>query len=109
MIAPFMSNQTWAFNPRAPEGHKFTNLGLPLSIYDFAFMTRSRKPALMVVGGEDGFAPPLGVAGLRELLPSSARLRVLNGADHFFTGQLDQVEALIADFLKVWMPEGGGK
>jgi len=53
-----------------------------------------------VVGTEDRFAARDRVESLFEALPEPKRLVFVEGADHFFTGKLDQVDRALTDWLK---------
>ena len=53
-----------------------------------------------MVGTEDQFASRDGVEALVASLPEPKRLVLVEGADHFFTGKLDQVDRALTDWLK---------
>ncbi len=74
-------------------------LGLPLNFYDFEFLADNDRPALFIVGNRDEFCPMEKLDFLERLLPSTSEVRRVEGADHFFASELEQVQALIADFL----------
>jgi alpha/beta superfamily hydrolase len=59
---------------------------------------RFEKPALVISGGLDEFAP---AAVLRETIERRfvrARLEIVDGADHFLTGRLDTLEEKVFEF-----------
>jgi alpha/beta superfamily hydrolase len=69
-------------------------LGFPLSLTpDTPFLAECRKPRLFVQGGEDPFGRDAEIRAVVATLPEPKRLEVLQGADHFFTGRLDELEA----------------
>jgi alpha/beta superfamily hydrolase len=74
-------------------------LGLPLNLYDLEFLTRSSKPALYIVGTRDEFCSQENLDRLERRLPSSASVRRIENADHFFSEQADIVQDLISDFF----------
>jgi uncharacterized protein len=74
-------------------------LGLPLNLYDLEFLTRSRKPALYIVGTGDEFCSQENLDRFERRLPSSATVRRVENADHFFSEQADIVQGLISDFF----------
>ena len=74
-------------------------LGLPLNLYDLEFLTRSPKPALYIVGTRDEFCSQENLDRFEHHLPSSASVRRIENADHFFTEQADIVQNLISDFF----------
>ncbi|MGC0772564.1 MAG: alpha/beta family hydrolase [Candidatus Acidiferrum sp.] len=75
-------------------------LGAPVNNADFSYLSQCEKPKLFVHGGNDQF----GDAGkLREIvgtLPGENKLVVVENADHFFAGKLDQLDAAITDWMK---------
>jgi len=76
-------------------------LGAPVNNADFSYLMRCKKPKLFVQGSNDQF----GDAGkLRELvatLPGENQVVVVEDADHFFAGKLNQVNRAISG----WMTE----
>jgi alpha/beta superfamily hydrolase len=90
-----------------PAVEVMVGLGLPLSHYDFTFLHRNPKPALLIVGARDVFCPEAGLGEFARSLPVTTRLHVIDAADHFFTGRLDRVEALVTGFFGEWKPGGG--
>lgn len=55
---------------------------------------------LVVTGGRDEIAPPDRVAPWMAVWNPGARLAVVDGADHFYSGRLDRLGSILADFLK---------
>ena len=76
-------------------------LGLPVDDSDLTYLRECTKPKLIVQGGYDQFGSRANVEAFFETLPEPKRLVIINGADHFFTGQLDKVAAEI----DVWLEE----
>jgi alpha/beta superfamily hydrolase len=74
----------------------FLGLGLPVAT-PFTLETKPpRVPALFVVGEQDRYGPPTLLA---RFVGDRGKIVVVPGADHFFAGHLDALEAAIADFL----------
>jgi alpha/beta superfamily hydrolase len=78
------------------------SIGTPLDKYDFSFLRNCHKHILFVHGERDEFG---GVERLRKLvetlpLEAGAELHVINGADHFFEGHLDELKQVIRDWMK---------
>ena len=74
-------------------------LGFPITHLDStADLARLHKPRLFVQGSEDEFGPGLAIRSLVSALPEPKRLEVIEGADHFFTGRLDEFQAPIEDW-----------
>jgi hypothetical protein len=74
-------------------------LGLPLNFYDFDFLMENDRPALFIVGTKDEYCATERLDLLERRLPPSSRIRRIEGADHFFKEQLDQVQHLITEFF----------
>ena len=80
---------------------RLISIGTPVGKYDFSFLRACRKPILFVHGDRDEFG---GVAQLRALADSldpeaHARLVVIENADHFFDGRLDELKRVITEFV----------
>lgn len=74
----------------------YLGIGLPVGT-DSAFGVASPSvPALFVVGERDTYGPP---ERLREFVGGSGEIVVVPGADHFFEGHLDELDAAIRTFL----------
>ena len=80
---------------------KLIALGTPVNSSDFSFLRDCRKPKLFVHGEKDEFGAVEKVRALVASLPGENRLVVVNQADHFFVGKLDQVDRAISE----WVPE----
>jgi len=75
-------------------------LGLPLSRYDFSFLKHNHAPTLLLIGQDDEFCPASLMEGLARSLPESTRLQRVEGADHFFTSHLQELEEAVSGFLR---------
>jgi hypothetical protein len=74
-------------------------LGLPLNVYDFDFLMENSKPTLFIVGTKDEFCASERLDRFEQRLPRASSLRRIDGADHFFREDLEQVQVFIAGFL----------
>lgn len=74
-------------------------LGIPVDRSDLTYLRDCAKPKLIVQGGSDQFGTRANVEALFETLPVPKKLVFVEGADHFFTGQLEKVRAAIDDWL----------
>ncbi len=83
-----------------PRIRALVGLGLPLNFYDFDFLVENPKPALFIVGTRDEFCPVDRIERFSRRLPPSSEVHLIEGADHFFARDLDQVQSLITDFLQ---------
>jgi uncharacterized protein len=79
---------------------RLAGLGIPVNDSDFSYLSECAKPKIFVVGTEDRFAARDRVERLVASLPEPKRLVLVEGADHFFTGKLDQLDRAITDWLK---------
>src|SRR5688572_25149007 len=82
-----------------PRIQAMVGLGLPLNSYDFDFLVDNSKPSLFVSGSNDKSCPREKMEGLAGRLPPSSTVRSIEGADHFFTNELEELQLIIADFL----------
>ena len=80
-------------------------LGTPVNSTDFSYLRHCEKPKLFVHGANDQFGKIGKVEALVESLPGENRLVVVAGAEHFFAGKLDQVDAAIRGWLRERHPE----
>jgi len=80
-------------------------LGTPVNSTDFSYLRNCEKPKLFVHGSNDQFGEIGKVQALVESLPGENRLVVVEGAEHFFTGKLDQLDAAIRDWLQERHPD----
>jgi len=76
-------------------------LGIPVNIFDMAFLQACQKPKLIIHGGNDQFGQPQIVVELFAALPEPKRLVIVEGADHFFIGHLTELRAAI----EAWFDE----
>ncbi len=72
-------------------------LGFPITrVGDTSHLGRILSPRLFVQGGNDEFGSGIAVRELVAPLPPSRQLEVIEGADHFFTGRLEELQAIIS-------------
>ncbi len=89
--------QVACFDPRVKV---LVGLGLPLASYDFDFLLDSDKPMRLIVGTKDEFCPRDKMEAFARRLPPQADVHWVDGADHFFTHQIGQVQSLVGTFLQ---------
>ena len=75
-------------------------LGIPVNSTDFSFLQDCPKPKLFVQGAEDQFGARKKVEAVVDRLPGENRLVVVENADHFFAGHIDELNAAISDWLR---------
>ena len=91
-----------------PRVSHLIGLGVPVNSSDFSFLRKSQKPKLFVHGSADRYGAVETVERLVGSLPGENHLVVVKGADHFFSGKLDQLKAAIAAWFEssVFRPRG---
>ncbi len=80
-------------------------LGTPVNSSDFSYLRNCDKPKLFVHGANDEHGDVEKLEQLVESLPGENRLVVVAGAEHFFAGKLDQVDAAIRAWITHRHPE----
>jgi alpha/beta superfamily hydrolase len=78
------------------------SIGTPVDKYDFSFLEECNKPILFVHGDRDEFGAAEQVRALAASLPpeAEARVQVIDNADHFFEGRLDELKRVITEWIK---------
>jgi uncharacterized protein len=74
-------------------------LGLPVNNVDMAYLRECAKPKLIVQGGKDQFGSRANIEALFATLPEPKRLVIVDGADHFFAGKLQQASTAITEWV----------
>jgi uncharacterized protein len=85
------------------------SIGTPVDKYDFTFLKSCRKPILFVHGDRDEFGAADKVRDLGASLPAEAHaeVKIINGADHFFEGHLDEMKRAITEWINERMRAEG--
>jgi len=78
---------------------RLIGLGLPVDKTDMSYLRSCAKPKLLIQGGNDQFGSRANIEALFAMLPEPKRLTIVDGADHFFTGCLDQIGTAIHSWL----------
>jgi alpha/beta superfamily hydrolase len=78
-----------------PRVSHLIGLGIPVNSTDFLFLRQCDKSKLFVHGSNDEHGAIEKVKALIPALPGENRLVVVEGADHFFAGKLDQLNRAI--------------
>ena len=88
-----------------PRVRELIGLGTPVNSSDFSYLRTCDKPKLFVHGAIDEHGDVGKLEQLVESLPGENRLMVVAGAEHFFAGKLDQVDAAIRAWVTQRHPE----
>lgn len=75
-------------------------LGVPARMFESDTLQECHKPKLFVHGTEDELAPYDLMLKWFEQVPAPKSLVAVEGADHFFQGRLDEVQAIITGFVQ---------
>ncbi|MGC2751858.1 MAG: alpha/beta family hydrolase, partial [Candidatus Acidiferrum sp.] len=73
-------------------------LGAPVNNADFSYLLQCEKPKLFVLGANDVYGAPDKLKRLAASVPGENRVVIVEDADHFFVGKLDQVDRAIQDW-----------
>ncbi len=88
---------------RRPEVQGFIAVAPPANNYDFSFLAPCPSSGLIVNGSADDIVSPVSVQKLVEKLKQQKAItidhEVIEGADHFFEGRLDELNAVIDAYL----------
>jgi len=88
---------------RRPEIDGFISVAPPANMYDFTFLAPCPASGLMVTGSEDDIVPPESVTKLVDKLRQQRGIAighaVIDGANHFFTNQLEELDNVVNLYL----------
>jgi len=82
-----------------PRIRAIIGIGLPLDLYSFEFLVDYSNPSLYIIGAQDEYCSLMNQQDLIRRLPSASKFNRIQGADHFFTDHVDDVEKLIEQFF----------
>lgn len=74
-------------------------LGVPARMFDGDSLKDSHKQKLFIHGTNDELAPYDLIVKWFEQVPAPKSLVAVEGADHFFQGQIEEVQAIITTFV----------
>jgi alpha/beta superfamily hydrolase len=88
---------------RRPEIAGFIAVAPPANVYDFSFLAPCPASGMIIHGAADEIVPQDSVARLADRLNHQRGIkieyRVIPGASHFFSDQLDQVVGHMGSYL----------
>jgi len=92
---------------------ELAGLGPPVSDSDFSYLAASDKPRIFILGEHDQFGSPEKLAELIATFSKTTqhvtKAVIVPGADHFFKGQLQEVDAALAAWLVARHPDLAAK
>jgi uncharacterized protein len=74
-------------------------LGAPVNNVDFSYLLKCEKPKLFVHGANDIYGAVDKLKSLVSSLLGKNKIVVVEDADHFFVGKLDQVDRAIVEWM----------
>jgi hypothetical protein len=74
-------------------------LGAPIDKYDLSYLKECRKPILIIQGANDEFGAVTEIEKLTQQCHDAESIIVAD-ADHFFTGQVEVVEAMMGEWSR---------
>jgi uncharacterized protein len=74
-------------------------LGVPVNMSDLTYLRGVVKPKLIIQGTRDQYGSVANVTELYESLSEPKQIHWVDGADHFFSGKLDEVQEVLGKFL----------
>ena len=78
----------------------FVAAGLPISKYDFSALAGCEMPKLFIQGSLDEFGSAADLERFFGTLKEPRRLKIIEGADHFFVNNLREVQAEVSAFIR---------
>lgn len=78
---------------------RLIGLGVPVNNVDVSYLRSCAKPKLFIQGGNDQFGSRPNLEAIYLTLPEPKQIIFVDGADHFFAGQLDKVAQAITEWL----------
>ncbi len=94
---------------RRPEITGFVSIAPPANMFDFTFLAPCPASGIMVQGDKDDIVTPDSVKKLSEKLSNQKGVivdyKIVPGANHFFTGQIDQMMEEVETYLDKSLPE----
>ncbi len=69
----------------------------PAGMMDFSFLSQDTKTRLIVVGDQDPYAPVSHIKKLIQSLPAPPPIKIIKGADHFFSSGWEELTAAITE------------
>lgn len=91
---------------RSPKVHLIMGIGTPAQFGSEYFPTNCIKTRLFIHGMLDRIIPLESIEALYSKLPEPKKLVKIEGADHFFTGKLDELSHAVRSLVREYVPVG---
>ena len=79
-------------------------LGLPVSAggreYHYTFLSACSQPKVFISGTEDQYGPRAAIEAVVAGATPPAKLVLIEGADHFFAGKLEQMQLALSGWIE---------
>lgn len=82
-----------------PEAAGSVLVAPPQAMMDFSFLKEDTKTRVVIAGAEDAFGPVEQIKRVMAPMKAPPPLKVIPGADHFFSGSLGDLKQALVDFL----------
>jgi hypothetical protein len=86
--------------PKFEEAHRLIMVSPPVSVIDFGFLEYSPKVKLVICGSRDEIAEYKKVEKMLAKWNDQALFRVIQGADHFYSGYEEDLIDIVGEFLR---------
>ena len=86
--------------PKFEKAQRFIMVSPPVSFINFSFLEYSPKIKLIICGTRDEIAEYKKVEKMLPKWNDQALFRVIQGADHFYSGHEEELKEIIREFLK---------
>jgi len=74
-------------------------IALPVGMEEFSASAPGNKRVILVAGDSDPYCPSSEITRLAESIGARARLRIIEGADHFFGGDEEAVTSALVEMI----------
>jgi alpha/beta superfamily hydrolase len=84
---------------RRPEIEGFVAVSPPANLYDFSFLSPCPAAGIIMQGSKDDVVPEDVVSKLTTKLGDQVNYQVIQGADHYYRGQEEEMGAVVNDYV----------
>ncbi len=95
---------------RRPEIKGFISIAPPANLYDFGFLAPCPSSGIIINGSADEVVTPIGVQKLVDKLKTQKHITIthetIEGANHFFEKEMDQLQATVEGYLDMRIASG---